>query len=36
MELQLHHFGNGFEYETAAFGVKLMRHMLTTRYGDKA
>lgn len=36
LELQLHHFGNGFEYETAEFSVKLLRHMLKTHYGDKA
>ena len=36
MELNLGHFGAGFELETAAFSVKLLRHMLNTRYGDKA
>ncbi len=28
MELNLRHFGNGFEIETAAFAIKVMRHML--------
>ena len=36
LELQLLHFGTGFEYEMAEFGVKLMRHMLKARYGDNA
>ena len=33
MELALNFFGNGFEKQTAEFGVKLMRHFLDTRYG---
>ena len=33
MELNLNHFGKGFEIETAAFAVKLMRLMLEKRYG---
>ena len=28
MELNLRHFGSGFEIETAAFAVRVMRHML--------
>ena len=28
MELKLTHFGDGFEVETAAFAIKVMRHML--------
>lgn len=28
MELNLRHFGNGFEIETAAFAIKVMRYML--------
>lgn len=28
MELNLRHFGNGFEVETAAFAIKVMRYML--------
>ncbi len=35
MELQLAHFGKGFEIETAEFGIKVLKHMLKTRYGDE-
>ncbi len=31
MELNLPHFGKGFEIETAAFAVKVLRHMLNNR-----
>ncbi len=31
MELHLPHFGNGFEIETAAFAIKVMRNMLKNR-----
>ena len=31
MELSLGHFGSGFEIETAAFAVKVMKHMLANR-----
>ncbi len=31
MELNLPHFGKGFEIETAAFAVKVLRHMLDNR-----
>lgn len=34
MELNLSHFGAGFEYQTAEFAVKVMRHMLNSRYGE--
>lgn len=33
MELNLGHFGKGFEKQTAEFAVKVMRHFLDTRYG---
>ena len=33
MELRLAHFGRGFEVETAAFAVKVMRYLLNQRYG---
>jgi len=33
MELALNHFGRGFEFETAEFAIKVMRKMLTDRYG---
>ena len=36
LELYLAHFGKGFEYETAEFGVKVLRKMLRDRYGDEA
>lgn len=36
MELSLRTFGTGFEYEEAAFAIKVMRKMLTDRYGDDA
>jgi len=36
MELNLKHFGKDFAYETAEFSVKLMRHLLKTRYGENA
>ena len=35
MELHLDHFGEGFELETAAFAVKLMRFLLQQRYGEE-
>lgn len=31
MELNLKHFGNGFEIETAEFAIKVMRHLLKSR-----
>lgn len=31
MELSLGHFGSGFEIETAAFAIKVMKHMLSGR-----
>ncbi len=34
--MYLAHFGKGFEYETAEFGVKVFRKMLRDRYGDEA
>lgn len=34
MELELRHFGDDFIFETAAFAVKVMRHMLNQRYGE--
>ena len=33
LELFLHHFGVSFRKETAEFAIKVMRHMLDTRYG---
>lgn len=33
MELHLPHFGEDFAIETAEFAIKLMRHILKTRYG---
>ena len=36
MELRLGQFGRGFEVETAAFAIKLMRHMLRERYGQES
>lgn len=36
LELLLTHFGKGFEEQTAAFGIALMRHMLKSRYGEDA
>lgn len=36
LELYLAHFGKDFEYETAEFGVKVLRKMLRDRYGDEA
>ena len=36
MELELRHFGEGFEKEEAAFGIKVMRQMLRARYGEDA
>ena len=36
MELDLNHFGMGFEKEEAAFSIKVMRQMLKTRYGEDA
>ncbi|MBQ9773144.1 MAG: sugar phosphate isomerase/epimerase [Clostridia bacterium] len=35
MELNLSHFGNDFQIETAAFAVKVMKHFLHTRYGNE-
>ncbi|MBR5613869.1 MAG: sugar phosphate isomerase/epimerase [Clostridia bacterium] len=32
MELELNHFGKGFEVETAQFAVKIMKNMLSDRY----
>lgn len=34
MELNLRHFGDGFVVESAAFAVKVLRYMLTKRYGE--
>ena len=34
MELNLTHFGEDFDVEEAAFGVKVLRHFLKTRYSD--
>ena len=34
MELRLVHFGRGFQIETAAFAVKVLRYMLKERYGE--
>ena len=34
MELVLLHFGEDFEYEEAAFAVKVMRKVLSDRYGE--
>ena len=36
MELNLRHFGDNFLIETAEFAVKVMRNMLTERYGKNA
>ena len=36
MELNLRHFGDNFLIETAEFDVKVMRNMLTERYGKNA
>lgn len=36
MELLLTHFGKNFEYEEAAFAVKVLHHMLSERYGEEA
>lgn len=36
MELLLTHFGKDFEYEEAAFAVKVLHHMLSERYGEEA
>lgn len=35
MELNALHFGEGFEIETMAFGIKVMKHMLAQRYGEE-
>ena len=34
MELNLVHFGEDFMLEEAAFAIKVMRHLLRTRYGE--
>ncbi len=34
LEVNLVCFGNGFERETAEFAVKMLRHILKTRYGE--
>ena len=34
MELNLRHFGEEMAVETAAFAIKVMRHMLKSRYGE--
>ena len=33
MELKLEHYGDNFIVETAEFSIKVLRHMLTERYG---
>lgn len=35
MEIALACFGKGFEIETAEFGIKLLKHMFKTRYGEE-
>ena len=34
MELNLSHFGEAFMIETAAFAIKVMKHLLKERYGE--
>ena len=34
MELNLEHFGKDFTVETAAFAIKVMKHLLKERYGE--
>ena len=36
LEVDLNHFGLGFEEEEAAFSIKVLRQMLRTRYGEDA
>ncbi|MBQ9784696.1 MAG: sugar phosphate isomerase/epimerase [Clostridia bacterium] len=35
MELNLSHFGEDFQIETAAFAIKVMKYFLQERYGDE-